>query len=50
VAGIEPPRGGLVEIVGPASSGRTSLLLSILAAATARQVYTINTRAQHGLN
>ena len=30
------PRGCLTEIVGPASSGRTSLLLSILAAATAR--------------
>jgi len=31
------PRGCLTEIVGPASSGRTSLLLSVLAAATARQ-------------
>lgn len=31
------PRGCLTEIFGPASSGRTSLLLSILAAATARQ-------------
>jgi recombination protein RecA len=31
------PRGCLTEIVGPASSGRTSLLLAILAAATARQ-------------
>jgi recombination protein RecA len=31
------PRGCLTEIVGPASSGRTSLLLSILAAAAARQ-------------
>ena len=31
------PRGCLTEIVGPASSGRTSLLHSILAAATARQ-------------
>src|ERR1035438_2631337 len=30
------PRGCLTEIVGPASSGRTSLLLSILAQATAR--------------
>lgn len=29
------PRGSLTEIFGPASSGRTSLLLSILAAATA---------------
>jgi len=31
------PRGGLTEIVGPASSGRTSLLLTVLAAATARE-------------
>ncbi|MGH9445454.1 MAG: hypothetical protein ACRD3O_06995 [Terriglobia bacterium] len=31
------PRGGLVEIVGPASSGRTSLLHLILAQATARE-------------
>lgn len=31
------PRGCLTEIFGPASSGCTSLLLSILAAATARQ-------------
>ena len=31
------PRGCLTEIIGPASSGRTSLLLGILAAATARQ-------------
>ncbi len=31
------PRGCLTEIVGPASSGRTSLLLAMLAAATARQ-------------
>jgi len=31
------PRGALTEIVGPASSGRTSLLLSLLATATARQ-------------
>jgi hypothetical protein len=30
------PRGALTEIVGPASSGRTSLLHSILARATAR--------------
>jgi hypothetical protein len=34
---IDLPRGALTEIVGPASSGRTSLLLSILAEATARQ-------------
>jgi recombination protein RecA len=31
------PRGALTEIVGPASSGRTSLLDSILARATARE-------------
>jgi recombination protein RecA len=31
------PRGCLTEIYGPASSGRTSLLLSILAAATERE-------------
>src|SRR5579864_7469200 len=31
------PRGCLTEIFGPASSGRTSLLASILASATARQ-------------
>jgi len=31
------PRGGLTEICGPASSGRTSLLLALLAQATARE-------------
>ena len=31
------PRGAITEIFGPPSSGRTSLLFSILAAATARQ-------------
>jgi hypothetical protein len=31
------PRGGLTEIIGPASSGRTSLLVAILAEATARE-------------
>ena len=31
------PRGCLTEIIGPVSSGRTSLLLSILAQATARE-------------
>ena len=31
------PRGCLTEIFGPASSGRSSLLASILAAATERQ-------------
>ena len=35
--GIDLPRGGLTEIFGPASSGRASLLISILAAATARE-------------
>jgi energy-coupling factor transporter ATP-binding protein EcfA2 len=34
---VEVPRGALTEIIGPASSGRTSLLCSLLAAATARQ-------------
>jgi len=33
---IQLPRGCLTEIIGPASSGRTTLLHSILAAATAR--------------
>ena len=37
IAGIDLPRGALTEIVGPASSGRTSLLLSILATATGRE-------------
>jgi recombination protein RecA len=37
IAGIDLPRGALTEIFGPASSGRTSLLISILAAATARE-------------
>ena len=31
------PRGGLTEIFGPASSGRTSLLLTLMAQATARE-------------
>ena len=31
------PRGGLTEIFGPASSGRTSLLLALMAQATARE-------------
>jgi recombination protein RecA len=31
------PRGGLTEIFGPASSGRTTLLLSVLAQVTARE-------------
>ena len=34
---IDLPRGCLTEIVGSASSGRTSLMLSILAQATARE-------------
>lgn len=33
---IQLPRGSLTEIVGPASTGRTTLLHAILAAATAR--------------
>src|SRR5215471_15766011 len=37
VAQIDLPRGCLTEIVGPASSGRTSLMLSILAQATSRE-------------
>jgi len=37
ISGIGLPRGCLTEIIGPASSGRTSLLVSILAAATARE-------------
>jgi recombination protein RecA len=31
------PRGAITELIGPASSGRTSLLLSVLAEATKRQ-------------
>ena len=34
---VEVPRGALTEITGPESSGRTSVLCSLLAAATARQ-------------
>jgi hypothetical protein len=37
ISGIELPRGSLTEIFGPASSGRTSLLVAILAEATARE-------------
>lgn len=37
IAQIDLPRGCLTEIVGPPSSGRTSLMLSILAQATARE-------------
>lgn len=37
IPGIQLPRGALTEIYGPASSGRTSLLVAILAEATARQ-------------
>ena len=36
---VDVPRGALTEIVGPTSSGRTSLLCSLLAAATARQEF-----------
>jgi len=39
VAGIELPRGALTEICGPASSGRTGLLLSLAAQATAREEF-----------
>src|SRR4051794_24701635 len=38
VAG-EIPRGALTEIAGPASSGRTSLLYSLLAAASSGQEF-----------
>ena len=34
---IDLPRGCLTEIVGPASSGRTNFMLSVLAQATARE-------------
>lgn len=37
IPGIQLPRGALTEIYGPSSSGRTSLLVSILATATAHQ-------------
>jgi len=37
IPGIQLPRGSLTEIYGQASSGRTSLLVSILAEATSRQ-------------
>jgi recombination protein RecA len=37
IPGIDLPRGSLTEIYGPESSGRATLLLSILAEATARQ-------------
>src|SRR5215471_17045876 len=37
ISQIDLPRGCLTEITGPASSGRTSLLLSILAKATSRE-------------
>lgn len=36
---VDVPRGALTEIIGPTSSGRTSLLCSLLAAATARQEF-----------
>jgi hypothetical protein len=38
---IDCPRGRITEIVGPRSSGRTSLLHSILAAATGRGEFTV---------
>ncbi len=37
IPGIAAPRGALTEILGPASSGRTTLLHALLAEATARQ-------------
>jgi recombination protein RecA len=37
IAGIDFPRGAITEIHGPASSGRTTLLLSALASATRRE-------------
>jgi len=37
IPGIQAPRGGLTEIYGPCSSGRSSLLLALLAEATNRQ-------------
>ncbi len=37
IPALEFPRGCLTEIVGPASSGRTTLLFSLLAQAAARQ-------------
>src|SRR6266849_200822 len=37
IPGIELPRGCLTEIIGPASSGRATLLASILAAAASRE-------------
>ena len=36
---VDVPRGALTEITGPTSSGRSSLLCSLLAAATARQEF-----------
>jgi hypothetical protein len=38
---LDCPRGRITEIVGPRSSGRTSLLHSILAAATGRGEFTV---------
>jgi len=37
IAGLELPRGAMTEICGPASSGRTGVLLAALAAATGRE-------------
>jgi len=37
IPGIQIPRGSLTAIYGPPSSGRTSLLVSVLAEATSRQ-------------
>src|SRR5579871_5163316 len=37
IAGLDLPRGCLTEVYGPASSGRTSLMLAALAQATKRE-------------
>ncbi|MCC7498509.1 MAG: hypothetical protein IT160_13090 [Bryobacterales bacterium] len=37
ITGLELPRGAITEVCGPASSGRTSLMLRALAEATSRQ-------------
>ncbi len=41
IEGIDFPRGRISEVVGPSSSGRTSLLDSLLAAATARSEHCV---------
>ena len=44
------PRGCLTEIYGPASSGRTSMLVSILAAATVREEVCVVVDAEDAFN